>query len=79
MYLCAYVVQLRQTVIFFLLILGLISCGNKDLLQEVKQLPHYPSTSGIEYINNKIYIIGDDANNLLVLDSNLNTIDSILL
>lgn len=62
----------------FLTIASLFSsCGNNHILQEVKQLPNYPSASGIEYFNNKIYIIGDDANNLLVLDSNLNAIDSI--
>lgn len=48
-----------------------------NLLTEVKVLPHYPSASGIEYFNTKLYIIGDDANNLLVLDSSCNTIDSV--
>ena len=55
-----------------------ISCGNNSLLKEVKQLD-YPSASGIEYFNRQYYIIGDDANDLLVLDSNFNPIDSIQL
>ena len=53
-----------------------ISCGSNNLLKEVKKID-YPSASGIEYFNNQFYIIGDDANDLLVLDSNFNTIDSI--
>lgn len=62
----------------FIIIFSLASCGNNNLLKEVKQLG-YPSASGIEYFNKQYYIIGDDANDLLVLDSNFNTIDSIQL
>lgn len=79
MYLSAYVVQstlFRACLVMFLFI-G--SCGKKQLLREVKPLPHYPSASGIEYFNNQCYIIGDDASYLLVLDSNLNPVDSIVL
>jgi hypothetical protein len=49
------------------------------LLEEVKMIPAYPSASGIEYLINKFYIIGDDAKNILILDSSLNSIDSISL
>lgn len=56
-----------------------ISCGNNNLLKEVKRLDHYPSASGIEYLNNHFYIIGDDANELLILDSSLNPVDSVSL
>lgn len=55
------------------------SCGNKTVLEEVKLIPSYPSASGIEKLNNKYYIIGDDAKNLLILDSSLNAFDSISL
>ncbi|OSZ80083.1 hypothetical protein CAP36_02125 [Chitinophagaceae bacterium IBVUCB2] len=48
-------------------------------MQEIKLLADYPSASGIEYSNKQYYIIGDDANNLLILDSNLNSIDSLSL
>lgn len=57
----------------------LFSCNKKVILQEVKTLPHYPSASGIEYVNGHYYIIGDDASQLLVLDSSLNITDSISL
>jgi hypothetical protein len=64
-----------------LLIISIISffasCSHKKLLTEVKQLPYYPSASGIEHYNNKFYIIGDDANQLLITDSSFNSIDSI--
>ncbi len=65
--------------LFLILILSvsIFSCGHKEILQEVKQLPHYPSASGIESLNNKLYIIGDDANQMLITDSSFNNIDSI--
>ncbi|HEV7783362.1 MAG TPA: hypothetical protein VGO58_18935 [Chitinophagaceae bacterium] len=53
------------------------SCGSNTMLKEVKKLDHYPSASGIEYFNKQYYVIGDDANDLLVLDSNLNPVDSL--
>lgn len=36
-----------------------------------KKLDHYSSASGIEYFRNHYYVIGDDANNLLILDGPL--------
>jgi len=48
-------------------------------LEIMKKLGDYPSASAIEYSGNKIYLIGDDASYLLVLDSNLNRIDTIQL
>jgi len=43
----------------------------------MKILPGYPSGSGLAYHNGRIYIVGDDATYILVLDSLLNVIDSI--
>lgn len=55
-----------------------VSCKNRaENITGLKVLPHYPSASGIEYANNRIYIIGDDANNLLILDTGLNAADSV--
>lgn len=72
--------MIKSRYLFLLLLIVIFSCNNNNtLLQEIKILPHYPSASGIEYTNIQFYIIGDDANNLLVLDSNLNSIDSIQL
>ena len=66
-----------QRYIFFILSLMAISCGNNTVLQEVKKLDHYPSASAIEYTNNTVYVLGDDANQLLLLDSALVIKDSI--
>jgi hypothetical protein len=55
----------------------LVSCGTNSVLKEIKTISSYPSASGIENFNNQFYIIGDDANNVLILDSNLNSIDSV--
>lgn len=79
MYLSSYVVHPFLRAFCLIYCFFFLSCRNIQILQEVKPLPHYPSASGIEILNNRIYIIGDDANNLLVLDSNLNAIDSISL
>lgn len=64
--------------LFFCVLIG--SCSSqKHMLQEKILLPDYPSASGIDFRNQTVYIIGDDANNLLILDSSLKTKDSIAL
>ncbi|SHN00722.1 hypothetical protein [Chitinophaga sp. CF418] len=40
-------------------------------------LSDYPSGSSINYYNGHLYIIGDDANKLLVLDSNYNEVSAV--
>lgn len=79
MYLSSYVVQITRIFFLVFILTAITSCGNKSLLEEVKTFPSYPSASGIEKLNNEFYIIGDDAKNLLILDSSLNIIDSISL
>jgi len=44
---------------------------------QIKKLNNYPSASAIEYYDGKLYLMGDDATNLLVLDTSLNIVDSI--
>ncbi len=68
--------------VFSLAILWIfLSCHKKDntSLLLVKEFPNYPSASGVEYLNGKLFVIGDDANNLLVSDTDLNIKDSISL
>ena len=43
---------------------------------QIKKL-NYPSASAIEYYNGKLYVMGDDATSMIVLDTNLKIIDSI--
>jgi hypothetical protein len=40
----------------------------KVKLQEFKELSDFPSGSGIEFFNEKLYVVGDDAKDILVLD-----------
>lgn len=69
-----------MTRIYQLLILtAFTSCGSNNMLKEIKKLDHYSSASGIEYFRNHYYVIGDDANNLLILDEAFNSKDSIQL
>ena len=42
-------------------------------------LPHYPSASTLEYHKNLLYVIGDDAPQMLVLDNNHQAKDSMVL
>lgn len=79
MYLCAYVVQTLRKALLFFLIISTCSCGSNELLEEVVEFPSYPSASGIEYHNKKFYVIGDDATQLMVLDSSMSVTDSIRL
>src|SRR5215207_9444163 len=62
-----------------LLTLVFINCGSKNNMStlQIKKLDNYPSASSIEYIDGKLYLMGDDATNFLVLDTNLTIIDSI--
>ena len=64
------------------MVLFTLSCataclGPGNRLTAIKQLPNYPSGSGLACHNGHIYIMGDDAPYLLVLDSLLDPTDSI--
>jgi len=56
----------------------LFSCSNESNMSnvQIKKLD-YPSASAIEYYNGKLYLMGDDATKILVLDTSLNIVDSI--
>ena len=64
--------------IIFSLSILIISCSEKENPDiQIKKFNNYPSASSIEYFDGKLYVVGDDATDLLVLDTNLNVIDSI--
>ncbi len=72
----------KPGIIYSLLILFtffIASCAGKDnpSVTLIKKLPAYPSASAIEFINGKLYVMGDDAPGLLILDTNLHVLDSI--
>jgi hypothetical protein len=63
-----------------LLVILLSSCGKGNVvLTGSARLPDYPSASGVEFFRDKIYIIGDDAPQVMVLDSNFHPVDSFAL
>jgi len=53
--------------------------AQKVELLKTSMISDYPSASGIEYHNGRLYIIGDDAKNVLITDTAHRKIDSILL
>ena len=63
---------------YFITFLLIYSCGQKEKPPqvEIKKL-NYPSASAVEYYDGKLYIMGDDAPNMIILDTNLNIIDSV--
>ena len=62
-------------IFIFIIIVSCRRTNNMSDLQ-IKKLD-YPSASSIEYYDGKLYLMGDDATKLLVLDTNLNSVDSI--
>ena len=70
--------MLTRLFFFLVIISGATTCSDPvSKLTTMKILPGYPSGSGLAYHNGRIYIVGDDATYILVLDSLLNVIDSI--
>jgi len=75
--------RIRGKIFYFIFIsLIIISCRQRkeppSSFIEIKKLD-YPSASAIEYYDGKLYVMGDDAINMMVLDTNLNVSDSIAL
>lgn len=61
---------------FFPIILFSVACSKPDAkLIEVKVLNDYPSGSGLAYLDGYIYLIGDDATDILKMDSQFNVVD----
>lgn len=59
-------------------ILIMLSCNKPaGTLVSVQSLPGYPSGSGLAWHNGHIYLMGDDAEQLLVTDTSFNVTDSI--
>jgi len=66
--------------IYLTLLISLFSCTEKEKASAVvMKTLSYPSASAVEYVNGKLYIMGDDATQMLVLDTNFYVVDSIKL
>jgi len=63
----------------FAMIVFMASCKSDSKLLQVKKLANYPSASAIEYFNDHYFIMGDDSRNLLVLNNELDPVDSVSL
>lgn len=65
-------------VLFFMIVMC-ASCKEEPgpTLIEMKQVEGYPSGSGIEYFNKQVFVVGDDAGWLLIMDSVLQRKDSL--
>src|SRR5215207_7419546 len=73
----------RKRFIIFNLLAGLttlmFSCeSKKTTLEVIKSIKlSFPSASAIEFDQNKLYVFGDDATHLLILDTGDTILDSI--
>jgi hypothetical protein len=70
--------------ILSLVIILIHSIQHKGYAQEITLIKkthfsHFPSASSIEYYNNRLYVFGDDAPKMLVLDNEHNLVDSMQL
>ena len=69
--------HLKKRVYSLIYLLFFFSCTQQQkMLIATKQLP-YPSGSSLSYLNGKLYLMGDDAVEMVVLDEDLNILDSI--
>ena len=66
-------------IIYFSTLLFFASCSPDFVFNKIQILKDYPSGSGLIYLNDKIYLIGDDAGYLLIVDTAFHAIDSIKL
>jgi len=67
---------------FFILIFFvtcLFGCESESALIQSKQLKDFPSGSAVEYFNNRVYVAGDDARFVLIMDKLLQETDTVQL
>src|SRR5688572_10926435 len=70
------VIKARYLFTYFTVILFLLSCNKQGpKLIDVKTLNDYPSGSGLVYLDDHVYIIGDDATAILKTNSQFKVVD----
>src|SRR5215217_1487157 len=75
---------MRKQIICALAAILIVSTQNETAAQKIKllkktHLANYPSASSLEFYKDKLYVIGDDAQSILILDKEHQFLDSILL
>ena len=69
----------NSCILFFLSICLGVSCRQRSTVEKVRELNDYSSGSGMAFFDKKIYLMGDDMNYLLVMDTTLTKTDTIQL
>jgi hypothetical protein len=75
---------MKKQTIYVLVAILIVSIQNECAAQKIKllkktHLANYPSASSLEFYGDKLYVIGDDAPSVWILDNQHQIIDSILL
>ena len=75
---------MQKRIIYVLAVILIVSIQNKTAAQKIKllkktHLTNYPSASALEFYKDKLYVIGDDAPSILILNNEHQILDSILL
>ena len=71
--------QMKKIFFCWTLFLVFTCCKKSSRIEKVVELKDYSSGSGIAYYRDKVYLIGDDMNYILVADTALNKLDTITL
>lgn len=67
-----------RSLVLVIAAIWLCSCSNDAVsLRQAKLLGTYPSGSALAFFNGRLFLMGDDATNMLLLDEDLNVRDSI--
>lgn len=83
---CGYVAHKLNPMVYFYKLLVIcmvlfftVSCGDTSRLEEVSDLPDYSSGSAMAFLNNRIYLMGDDMGYVMVTDTAFRMVDTIRL
>jgi len=75
---------MKKQIICVLAVILIVSINKESTAQKIKllkktHLTNYPSASSLEFYKGKLYVIGDDASSIWILDKDHRVLDSIVL
>ena len=75
---------MKKQIICVLAVILIVSINKESTAQKIKllkktHLTYYPSASSLEFYKGKLYVIGDDASSIWILDKDHRVLDSIVL